>query len=213
MVRILKEPEVRKAEIMDVALEFFNVKGYEQTSVNEIIEKVGIAKGTFYYYFKSKNELLDEVIERGTYLQIKQLKMIIELNKLNAFEKMQMIFLENQRIWTENERLIEYLHGKENIVAHQKTMVQLVKNYAPLISELIEQGINEGNFTTDYPLEISEFILTVFSFLFDSSIFPRSKAEYLTRIKAMTEMIELTLRAPKGSFSFLSEIYEKSKLR
>ena len=66
MARTVKEPDIRRNEILDVAQQFFYTKGYEQTSVQDIIDQVGIAKGTFYHYFGSKVELLDELIERMT---------------------------------------------------------------------------------------------------------------------------------------------------
>jgi len=61
MVRITKEYHVRKNELLDTAQELFFTQGYEQTTVETIIQKVGVSKGTFYYYFKSKEDLLDKL--------------------------------------------------------------------------------------------------------------------------------------------------------
>lgn len=58
MVRTVKTPEVRRAEILQAASELFQEIGYESTSVDSIVRSAGIAKGTFYYYFKSKDEVL-----------------------------------------------------------------------------------------------------------------------------------------------------------
>ena len=63
-MRIIKEAEVRKNEILDVAEELFAVKGFDGTSTNDILEKAGIARGTLYYHFKSKEDILDGVINR-----------------------------------------------------------------------------------------------------------------------------------------------------
>ena len=67
-MRISKEHDVRRNEILDKAESLFEVKGYNKTTVNDILREVNIAKGTFYYYFKSKEEVLDAVIDR--YLEI-----------------------------------------------------------------------------------------------------------------------------------------------
>ena len=64
MARIIKKHDERKTEFLDTAQELFFTKGYEKTSVEAIIKKMGLSKGTFYYYFKSKEGLLDALIER-----------------------------------------------------------------------------------------------------------------------------------------------------
>ncbi|MBR6476951.1 MAG: helix-turn-helix transcriptional regulator, partial [Lachnospiraceae bacterium] len=59
-----KEAEERKKEILDAAEELFIARGYDETSTSDILEKVGIARGTLYYHFKSKEEILDALIDR-----------------------------------------------------------------------------------------------------------------------------------------------------
>ena len=65
-MRITKEPEVRKKEIIDVAMALFEENGIMKTSMNDIAKKMDVAKGLLYYYFKSKDELISEVIESFT---------------------------------------------------------------------------------------------------------------------------------------------------
>ena len=65
-MRIIKEAEERKNEILDVAGKLFGEKGYDATSTNDILKEIGIAKGTLYYHFKSKEDILDAMIERIT---------------------------------------------------------------------------------------------------------------------------------------------------
>ena len=62
-MRISKEYDERKNEILDTAERLFHTKGYEKTTINDILKEVNIAKGTFYYYFKSKEEVMDALIE------------------------------------------------------------------------------------------------------------------------------------------------------
>ncbi|MCL2318498.1 MAG: TetR/AcrR family transcriptional regulator, partial [Treponema sp.] len=63
-MRIVKEPEIRKNEILDAAEKLFGHKGYGSATINDILGMVNIAKGTFYYYFKSKEDVLDALVER-----------------------------------------------------------------------------------------------------------------------------------------------------
>ena len=57
MTRIVKAPDVRRSELIACAQRLFYSMGYENTSVSDIVNEVGVAKGTFYYYFKSKQAI------------------------------------------------------------------------------------------------------------------------------------------------------------
>lgn len=63
-MRIVKEAEEQKQAILDAAEILFTTKGYGKTTIMDILEAVGIAKGTFYYHFKSKEDVMDAIIER-----------------------------------------------------------------------------------------------------------------------------------------------------
>ncbi|MBP2652463.1 MAG: TetR family transcriptional regulator [Firmicutes bacterium] len=204
MVRVVKEPEERSKEIIDAAQSLFEGIGYDETSINDIIQLAGIAKGTFYYYFKSKEEVLDAVINRGMDSQVQFLMKVIADNSCNALQKLETIICKNLKLCIENAEILEYLHRKENILMHQKTLVQSVKRFAPVLAQIIQQGIDEGIFNTRYPLEVTEYLLVGTNFLFDLSVFPWKKDEYAVRIDALTEILEGTLQARKGSFKFIT---------
>lgn len=71
-MRIVKEAEERKNEILDVAERLFGTKGFDNTSTNDILNEIGIARGTLYYHFKSKEDILDAMIERMSRQLIKK---------------------------------------------------------------------------------------------------------------------------------------------
>ena len=93
-VRIVKKHNERKQEIIDTALKIFIHKGYEKTSVNDILNEIGIAKGTFYHYFKAKEEVLDAVIADTTETIVNKIEKIIADNSLNAEDKLLKAFSE-----------------------------------------------------------------------------------------------------------------------
>ena len=63
MARVVKAPDVRRSELIACAQQLFFTNGYEKTSVSDIIAEVGVAKGTFYYYFDSKQAILEAMID------------------------------------------------------------------------------------------------------------------------------------------------------
>ena len=92
-MRTSKKRDVRLNEILDAAELLFIGKGYEQTTINDILAKVGIGKGTFYHYFKSKEEVMDAVIERMVESLKAAAKAIADDTKLNAQQKVVQIIL------------------------------------------------------------------------------------------------------------------------
>jgi hypothetical protein len=95
------------------------------------------------------------------------------------------------------------------VAMHQKSLVQAVQQFAPVFAGIIRQGITAGLFHTEYSLELTEFLLVGINFLFDPSIFSRSRNEYLARMRALADIFETTLRADKGSFDFLPLLVEE----
>lgn len=94
----------------------------------------------------------------------------------------------------------------KNVDMHQKILVGMVQRFAPIIAALIRQGINEGLFKTEYPLEVSEIIVAGVHFITDLGIFMWTREEYIKKVKASEELIEKALCIKQGSFAFLSDL-------
>ena len=203
MVRISKEPEERRSEILDIAKELFRTKGYDLTTTNEIIERIGIARGTLYYYFKTKDDILNAVIDRMTEEGANQLKEIVYNGNLNAIDKLKLIVAHGSEVIDEDAKDFEYFHKKGNEVLHLRSLIQSVKTYTPLLEEILHQGVEEGLFHTEFTNEYSEFVLIISSFLFDDEIFPMSKELHDKKLRALGKMMEVTLRAQEGTFNFM----------
>ena len=106
MAKVVKEYDERKTELLDTAQVLFYQKGYENTSVADIIEAVGIAKGTFYHYFKTKEDLLDQLIERISEAILSQLEIIANDNTLNAIDKFNKFYVDAGNYKKENKEAI-----------------------------------------------------------------------------------------------------------
>jgi AcrR family transcriptional regulator len=212
LVRTIKNPDERKNEIMDAANQLFYLKGYQQTSVEEIIKKAGIAKGTFYYYFKSKEDILDAIVKRAVAATVSDTLKIASLDGMGAMEKLKLIFTEQSKSSDIASEVIENLHQLKNVDLHQKMIVETTLQYAPVLGNVIKQGINEGVFKTDYPDEVMEFIIVGMQFIFDPGIFKWTKKQFAQRVNALIEMMENILNVEKGSFSYIMDLLLKSSL-
>jgi AcrR family transcriptional regulator len=202
-MRITKKHDVRLNEIVDAAELLFTSKGYETTTVNDILYKVQIGKGTFYHYFKSKEDVMDAVINRMVEGIVKCANAIAGDSTLTVNEKMRDAILSMNISDGVGKVVIEELHKPSNAQMHQASITKTLQAVAPILAGIVEQGVQEGVYKTHYPLETVEFLLVANQFIFDSGIFQWSREELTTRALAFVRMMELSLGAAEGSFDFL----------
>ena len=172
MARIVKDPDVRRAEILEVAQRLFFQKGYRQTSVQDIIAEIGIAKGTFYHYFSSKQDLLDGMIDRMIDQTLQSLEPVVADAQLGAVEKFERFFgniaewkVENKAFFLD---LMTMWYHDENAILRQKAKTTSVEKTRPLLAKIIEQGIAEGVFAIEYPADIAEIMVQIMHALSDT---------------------------------------------
>ena len=162
MVRITKEYDERLTEFLDTAQQLFFEKGYEKTSVNDIIEKIGIAKGTFYYYFKTKSDLLDKLVQRFAERIKSEVTKLVERTDLSAIEKLNGVFALGRTIKAENVELMKLLltvlYNDNNLMLRHKIIRSRIKITTPEFVKILEQGNEEGFFNVDDSWEVAELI-------------------------------------------------------
>ncbi len=205
MARITKNPELRRSEILDTAEFLFNTKGYENASLNDIAEKVGIVKGTLYYYFKTKEDILNAIAERFCNNIISMAYEIVDDNSMDALTKIRAVLLKEFNYDRNNSSTLEHLHEWDNIKVHQRIFILMVERQSPVFAKIIEQGISEGIFKTEYPLETVQFIMAGYRMLFDQAHFSWNDTEMKRMLKATQIIIENSLGVKKGSFEFLCD--------
>lgn len=168
LIRIVKEAAVRRNEILDAAEQLFVTKGFDETSTNDILERVGIARGTLYYHFKSKEEILNAMIGRMTETLLKRAGQIAEQRDMPVLQRMTEMMLALNMNGELGSEIMEQVHKPQNALMHQKMQEDLIKEVAPLIASLIEEGIAQGICQTDYPVEAAEMILVYSTAAFDT---------------------------------------------
>jgi AcrR family transcriptional regulator len=199
-MRVTKDPEVRRRELIETAEELFKTKGCEETSVSDIVRKVGVAQGTFYYYFQSKDDILDAVLDHYLRDHLERtVRDIIADGSKDALQKLQLIIGATLSFQTGEKNLIEFLHADRNLVSHQKYMVKVQETFVPLITELVEEGIREGLFELPYPRETVEYLLAMFTYLHDYAALTRQTDGHLNKVKAAEYIAVKVLGLKEGS--------------
>ncbi len=205
MVRIVKKADVRRAEIVQAARFLFQTQEYERTTMQDVMERVGIAKGTIYHHFQSKEELLEAVVENIVEEQISRMQQVVNETEGSALDKLRLL-VQAGRAAEGGDEILRSLHQPGNIAMHTRLLAAALIGQAPLYAELIHQGCAEGLFQTEYPLECAEYILSALQFLTDTGIYPWTQEQLIRRAMAFPHLIEAQLKAPQGSFQFLFEI-------
>ena len=139
-MRVSKKHDVRLAEILDISENLFATQGYEKTTVNDILDGVGIGKGTFYHYFKSKEEVMYAVITRMANIAETFSQEIADMPGLSANEKILKIFSDQPG---RNDGIVEQLHHEDNSAMHLKSLIETIHAISPAMTRIIEQWIKE----------------------------------------------------------------------
>lgn len=209
-MRTVKEHEERRNEILDTAERLFVSKGYMKATVNDILQEIGIAKGTFYHYFKSKEEVMDAIIMRIIHEDVAVAKKIASDSNIPVLDKLfQILMSQVPKTGGNKEKMIEQFHQPNNAEMHQKSLVQAILHLTPILTDVIKQGIKGNIFQTDYPQETIEFLLASAQVIFDEGLFHWQPHEVMQRAKAFISIMETTLGAEKGSFGYILDILNR----
>lgn len=209
MTRVTKKPEERKNEIMDTAEELFITKGFDFSAVSDIVKKVGVAQGTFYYYFKSKDEVLNAIMERYVDHLLGKVEIIAKNARLNAQQKLQDIIDVAFGFEIGKENMIENLYRKKNPAIYQQIMIRVINQFVPVLTEVISQGAEEGIFDTLYPREATEILLAGMAYQYNvTGVSPQGMYIYYKKGKAMEDIVERVIGARKGSLKLTKKVRE-----
>lgn len=192
----------KKERILNAMQELLRDGKAGTASVSDIAKKAGIAKGGMYYYFHSKEEVLDALVERQYSDIIQSCGILVEKSNADAISKLALL-LKSYRSSFVDASLDEHMHMQQNAAIHQKSLAKILTALSPIISRIIEQGIMEGVFACDYPQEYAEIVMSVFTFLLDPGIFSWKPEQVADKMKALAVLLDKGLDAKEGSFSFL----------
>ena len=201
-MRVVKEAAERRKEILDVAEELFVTKGYDKTSTNDILGRIGIARGTLYYHFKSKEDILNAIIERINSSLIARASTIASDTSLPVIERFVMT-IAGLKVDSEiGNEIIDQVHKPQNALMHQKMQKNLIEGIVPVIVRLVEEGKAQRIFNMEYPAETIEMLIIYSGTVFDDDYDqPGENADIRPdqRIEAFLYNTERLLGAKEGS--------------
>ena len=201
----------KKDFILDTAQKLFMEQGFDQTSISQILEATQIARGTLYYYFSSKEEIMDAIIERTIERAFTASQAFADNRELTVLERlvgsMAALNLNHQ----EGEKVLLHLNQPQNALLHEKTNQILLERAPQILLPIIQDGIAAGDMKTDYPYESLEMILTYSLQAFGSSFQALPPEKQQQKLQAFLYLLETIFHSQQGYFnSFLSLIQTQS---
>ena len=198
----MKKGEKRKRELLTIAYDLFITRGYENTSVDEIIERAQIAKGTYYYYFPSKEQMLEDVIEMMIETEAGMAGQIMEAD-IPVPQKI-VGMLSSLKPADAEQPIKAALFRPENALMHNKVRKKLIEVLTPLLAEAVKEGVREGIFDCDNIAERVKMLLLISNETFNEGAFNERD------ISVFIDMTEKLLGAEKGTMSFIYDLIDKS---
>ena len=194
-MRDVKDPEIRRAEIMDAAMLLFMEKGYANITTQDIVDKVNISRGLLYYHFKNKEDILYCLVERYSEKLLRDIHVIVNDDDKTAIEKIRAFIdatiISTDNVSAEGTELQKTVDLEENRYMLDKLSHKLIEKLTIYFERIINQGISEKVFSVKYPSETSEFLMTAYVFVSNNIGIITSKKEpvkdYLNAFKIMLE--------------------------
>jgi AcrR family transcriptional regulator len=207
MARPKKDPEIMRSQILDVAEELFSKNGYDETAVSDIVGRMGVAQGTFYYYFDSKEDCLDALVGRILVSDRNFIEEVVDREDIHAPAKLLMAYDVRIRRRVEH-RVLDYLHLEQNAKLHYKIYRKRYTDFLPLFTRLVEEGVEQGHFRSDHPEATAAGIMLLNEMVEMLDRTPETFGIRPDIIGPLQEQIERVLGAEPGTLEGFSDLWE-----
>lgn len=174
-----KYPEETERKILDIAFRLFSEKGYDHTTIQDIVDELGMSKGAVYHHFKSKEDILDHLYDRY-YVDSKMFDVLEDpsrsgLERLRELLRRQLADPGKLEI---DDITISFENNPQLI---QLLLTTSVRNAAPIIQRLLEEGNADGSLSTPYPKEAAESFMVLLNLW--AGIFSHTQEEFMTKFR------------------------------
>ena len=174
-----------KRKIFETSMKLFAEKGYDATSIEEITATVGVAKGTLYYHFSSKEEIFQFLVEEGVKL-LKNSITIKTANLTNALDKIKAVALIEIKVLVKYESFMTIILSEIWGTGQRSKMCRdYVFEYIQMIEEIVKEGIKNGQLQDGNPNVIASGI---FGFVCSSLIYKLRREENIEVMELYREI-------------------------
>jgi AcrR family transcriptional regulator len=172
MVRIVKDADVRRNEILATAYGLFVRDGYDATTVNAIIEEIGLSKGAFYHHFESKDEVMEALTTRMAGEMKRNLEPKLAQPGLSAIDKLNLIYSLGAKLKREHIPFVRamsaFYYREENSRLRARMIAASIAVMGPLFARILDEGIRDGSFAIEDPVETASLLIHMGTFLHDA---------------------------------------------
>ena len=202
--------QIKYDKILDALQELLIDKNIQTISVSEIAQTAGVGKGSIYYYFPSKDAILDALVLRNYEKPLETAKNLSRQTEVSPFTRMAMIFQacknSREQFYADNSDDFSTADTPENALIHQKYLKHLISELKPVLTEIISQGIERGEIHFPHPAALAEIVLIVLSVKLDNTLAPSGTEEIAETIRALIILLEKGTENPAGSLNFLTSL-------
>ena len=206
---MLMAESIKSQKILDALQQLLEEKSIRHISVSEIAEKAGIGKGSIYYYYPSKDAIVDALIRRSYEQPLLTAKSLSSRPDISSFTRRAMLFqaCRNSSVVFIRQKHRSETSAQDLALLHQKYLNYLVSELKPVLTEIISQGIACGEIHFDYPAALSEIALIVLAVKLDNSLVPSTPEEIEDTLKGLISLLEKGTGVPAGTLDYLSLIH------
>lgn len=199
-------PDPKKYDIiLDSLQHLLNEKKIQNISVSEIAREAGMGKGSLYYYFPSKEAILNALIERSYKKPIQTAKNLTEQKEIPPFTRMAMMFQACRSASASflNQSRSSGSDIQEHAFLIQKYSAHLITELKPVLTKIIEQGIQRDEIHFDHPDALAEIVLIVLVVKFSNAFLPSSPEETEATLRGLISLLEKGTDVSAGSLEYL----------
>lgn len=156
-----KDAETRRQELIAAAMNVFARKGVADATVSDIVKTAGVAQGTFYLYFATKQAVMDALVERMVDEMVDAFERAVADRGAGAVAKL-LALRDRIRDLADDgtgQALAAVYRRPENRAVHARMEERAMERLAPLVERIVVQGVAEGAFTVDDPRVAAWFVL------------------------------------------------------
>lgn len=197
----------KRTLILNAMQELMNTSSAQAVSVSDIAKKAGIGKGSIYYYFRSKEEILEAVIERSYSNAIEKAKELVDNQKLDALTKMEIVFYacRDSSLELLRQEAGNFFEVQQSALMHQQYIKIMVRKLKPLLAAIIRQGNEERTMYCKSPEEAAEIVLIILLIKMDKQLSDQNRGQIQKTLDVFTYMLETSFGIEKGRLDYLWE--------